>query len=46
MFVLPLLCIVAGYIIYRVKFRIDEQFYSKILDELHDRGELLDDEPK
>lgn len=46
MFVLPLLCIVAGYIIYRVKFCIDEQFYSKILDELHDRGELLDDEPK
>ena len=46
MFVLPLACIVAGYLIYRAKFRIDERFYSEILSDLRRRGELLDDEAK
>lgn len=44
MFVLPLLCIIAGYVIYRVKFRIDEKFYAQILDDLKTRGELLNEE--
>lgn len=44
MFVLPLLCIIAGYVIYRVKFRIDEKFYAQILDDLKTRGELLNED--
>lgn len=37
MFAIPLLFIVAGYIIYLKKFKIDEQFYAKILDDLEQR---------
>ena len=37
MFVFPLLFIVAGYIIYLKKFKIDEQFYAKILEDLKER---------
>lgn len=43
MFALPLICIIAGYIIYRAKFRIDEKFYAQILSDLRERGELLDE---
>ena len=34
MFLLPLLFIVTGYVIYRKKYKIDEEFYSQILTEL------------
>ena len=34
MFALPLICIVAGYVIYLKKYRIDEQFYAEILSDL------------
>lgn len=39
MFVLPLLFIVAGYIIYMKKYKITETFYAQMLDELNARGE-------
>ena len=38
--VLPLIFIAAGYFIYRKKFRIDSEFYGRILSDLRDRGEL------
>ena len=34
MFVIPLIMIVAGYIIYRKKYKIDETFYAQILQDL------------
>ncbi len=40
MFALPLLFILVGYIIYRVKFKIDEDLYAQIVDELKEKGEL------
>jgi len=40
MFVIPLVFIVAGYIIYLKKFKISEAFYAGILQDLKDRGEL------
>lgn len=43
MLVLPLILIVAGYLIYRAKYRIDEAFYTRIVDELAQRGQLTAD---
>jgi len=40
MLVLPLILIVAGYLIYRAKYRIDEEFYARIVGELGERGQL------
>jgi len=40
MFIFPMLCFVASYIIYRMKFKIDENFYAQILSDLRERGEL------
>jgi len=40
MFIFPMLCFVASYIIYRLKFRIDSEFYTKILSDLKARGEI------
>ena len=37
MFVIPLVLIVAGYIIYRAKYKINEEFYNKMLDDLKSR---------
>jgi len=37
MFVIPLLMIVAGYVVYRKKYKISEEFYSGILQDLQDR---------
>ena len=37
MMILPLICIVAGYILYAKKFRIDETLYAQIVDELNSR---------
>ncbi len=40
MFVLPLICIIAGYIVYRFKFKLDKAFYDKIVSELAERGDI------
>ncbi len=40
MFAVPLLVIVAGYVIYLRKFKIDEAFYASIVKDLKDRGQL------
>lgn len=40
MLVLPLLFIAAGYVIYRLKYRIDKEMYEKILSDLRERGEI------
>ncbi len=40
MLVLPLLCIVAGYIVYRVKYKIDSKMYEQIVSDLRTRGEI------
>ncbi len=40
MLVLPLICIVAGYLVYRFKFRIDETYYKQIIGELEARGDI------
>ena len=44
MLVLPLILIVAGYIIYRAKYRIDETLYARIIGELAERGQLAGDQ--
>ncbi len=44
MLVLPLILIVAGYVIYRAKYRIDEAFYTRIIGDLAERGQLTDDQ--
>jgi len=44
MFIFPMLCFVASYIIYRLKFKIDAKFYSQILSDLRNRGELAKEE--
>jgi melibiose permease/lactose/raffinose/galactose permease len=43
MFFLPLLCIVAGYIIYLKKYKISEEFYAGIIRDLKDRGDLKEE---
>jgi melibiose permease/lactose/raffinose/galactose permease len=43
MFVLPLIFIVAGYIIYLKKYKISEEFYAQILKDLKERGEMKED---
>ena len=40
MFVIPLLFIVAGYVIYLKKFKLDETFYGRIVEELKEKGSL------
>jgi melibiose permease/lactose/raffinose/galactose permease len=40
MMILPLVCILIGFIIYYRKFRIDEKFYSEILEDLKARETL------
>ena len=40
MMIIPLILIVAGYFVYRNKYKIDEQAYDKIIEELADRGEI------
>lgn len=40
MLILPLVAIVAGYIIYMAKYRIDENRYAQILAELKARGDI------
>lgn len=40
MLVIPLLCILIGYIVYRKKYKIDEQMYNTIIEDLKARGEI------
>ena len=40
MFLIPLIFIVAGYVIYRKKYKLDEKRYGEIVSELEARGEL------
>jgi Na+/melibiose symporter-like transporter len=40
MLVLPPILILASYLIYRAKYRIDEAFYTRIVAELRERGDL------
>jgi len=40
MLILPLISIVAGYIVYRINFKIDKEMFDKIVAELGERGDL------
>jgi Na+/melibiose symporter-like transporter len=40
MLILPLIAILLGYIVYLKKFKIDEDFYRIILNELKSRGDI------
>ena len=40
MIVLPVVFILAGYIIYRCKFKINKEMYDRIISDLRVRGEL------
>lgn len=40
MFVFPLFCILAGYLIYRNKYKIDDKLYQHILSDLQARGDI------
>ena len=40
MLILPLLCILAGYLVYRYKYRIDHKMYMQILSDLEARGDI------
>lgn len=42
MMFLPLLFIVAGYLVYRRKFKIDKQLFDQIVSDLKARGEIAD----
>ena len=38
MMILPMLCIVAGFVIYQKKFKIDEKMYAQIVSDLEERN--------
>jgi melibiose permease/lactose/raffinose/galactose permease len=40
MLAIPLLCILAGYLIYKLKYKIDEKMYKRILSDLEARGDI------
>ena len=40
MLILPLLCIVAGYLIYLFKYKIDREMFARIISDLAARGDL------
>ena len=40
MLVIPLILIGIGYVIYRKKFKISEEFYAKMISDLEERGEM------
>jgi sugar (glycoside-pentoside-hexuronide) transporter len=42
MLLLPLLCIVAGFIVYRFKYKIDKKFYDQIVADLAERGDITE----
>ena len=43
MLFLPLVFIVAGYLVYRAKFNIDKEMFDRIVEELKERGDILGD---
>ncbi|MCE5343638.1 MAG: glycoside-pentoside-hexuronide (GPH):cation symporter [Eubacteriales bacterium] len=45
MLLLPLITIVAGYIVYMKKFKIDEKRYAEILSDLKARGDIQESAP-
>ncbi|MDO4563995.1 MAG: glycoside-pentoside-hexuronide (GPH):cation symporter [Clostridia bacterium] len=44
MLAIPLIFIIAGYIIYRRKFKINKETYERIVEDLKRRGDLLQEE--
>lgn len=40
MLLIPLVCIVTGYVVYRFKFKIDKEFYDRIVEDLVQRGDI------
>lgn len=40
MLIFPLIIIVAGYIVYRLKYRIDKEMFDKLVSDLEARGDL------
>ncbi len=40
MMILPLICILAGFILYQKKFKIDEKFYEQIVTDLEERNSV------
>ncbi len=40
MMILPLLIIVAGFLVYRFKYKIDDKFYQKMIADLKARGDI------
>ena len=40
MLLIPVICILVGFWIYLKKFRIDEDFYSRIISDLKERGDI------
>lgn len=46
MLIFPLISIVAGYIVYRFKYKIDKQMFDNIVSELGARGDLILPEKK
>ena len=40
MMALPLLAIAVGYFVYLKKYRIDEDLYNKIVEQLKERGDI------
>lgn len=40
MMILPLICIVAGYLLYHKKYKIDEKMYRSMLEDLRKRGDI------
>lgn len=40
MLILPLICIVAGYVIYCKKYKIDKELFDKIVSDLKERGDI------
>lgn len=44
MLLFPLICIVIGYFIYRFKYRIDQTLYNRIIEELRERGDFIEED--
>jgi len=44
MLLFPLVCVVASYVIWRSRYKIDAAFYEKILSDLRERGELKNED--
>lgn len=44
MLFLPLILIVAGYLVYRAKFKIDKVMFDRIVSDLKERGDIMDHE--